>query len=176
MTPHSFFVLLRNRSGRRRSGVSPVIATTIVLAITIVLGLSLWSFANSGVSTATATYAQVVTEYGRFTSDRFVIANMDFDNPSANNVAFWIYNSGKLETTIGDVTLTCKDCSPAFAPIPTSLTQQNPDDVAKPLTMGSKSIKKFYFDTQTVLEAGKTYELTVISDTGASYTYIKRSD
>ena len=71
--------------------MSPVIATTIILAITITLGLSLWSFANSGVGAATATYSNVVAEYGEFTNDKFIITSVAFNNPSNQHVAIWVY-------------------------------------------------------------------------------------
>jgi len=163
------------KNARRRAGVSPVIATTIILAITITLGLALWSFANSAFGTANLEYAEVITEYSRFTSDRFVIANIDFNNPSADAIAFWIYNSGKFETTINSVIISCKDCTPgAFTPTPAGLVQDSPADISKPLTMGSKELKKFSFDTQTTIEPDKTYELTVISETGALQSYVKK--
>lgn len=169
--PFSFF----GKNKRVRYGVSPVIATTIILAITVVLGLSLWSFANAGVGSATLKYADVVTDYGKFTSDKFVIASIDFNNPTGNHISFWIYDSGKLPSTINNVILTCKDCSAAFSASPAGLVQDSPDDPLKPLTINSKTLKKFSFDSQTTLENAKTYELTVISDTGASQSFIKRS-
>jgi hypothetical protein len=160
---------------RSRSGVSPVIATTILLGITVALGLGLWSFANAGVGTATQQYAETVTDYGAFTSDRFVIASMDFDNPSADNVAFWVYNSGKFPTTINNVVITCRDCV-SFDADPIDLIQDTPYDVSNPLTMDTKTLKKFSFDSQDTIEADKTYDLTVVSETGASQVYVKRSD
>lgn len=155
-----------------------MIATTIILAITITLGLSLWGFANSGVGTATIKYSEAVEDYGETVRHhRFVIANVDFDNPASNHISFWIYNNGKVETTVSEnhVIVTCKDCS-SFSPDPTDLTQVNPDDVGKPLTVSPKTLKKFYFDAQTALEAGKTYELTIVSDSGLTQTYVKKSD
>lgn len=146
-----------------------------MLGITVTLGLALWSFANAGVGTATQQYAETVTDYGNFASDRFVIANIDFDNPNAGEVAFWIYNSGKFPTTINNVVLTCRDCSVAFDPDPTALTQVAPYGSIQ-LEMDTKTLKKFYFDTQTNIEALKTYELTVVTETGASQSYVKRSD
>jgi flagellin-like protein len=179
--PLPSFSLLFGRKRRGRSGVSPVIATTILLGITVTLGLALWSFANAGVGTATQQYAETVTDYGNFASDRFVIANIDFDNPSTGDVAFWIYNSGKFPTTINNVVLTCRDCSAAFDPDPTiisdTLTQVPPVyDDDNPLVMDTKTLKKFYFDTATNIEAQMTYDLTVVSETGASQSYVKRSD
>ena len=169
--PLSFFF----PKSRRRAGVSPVVATTIILAITVTIGLALWSFANSAFGTATREYGQVITEYSRFTSDRFVIANIDFNNPAADEMAFWVYNSGKFETTINSVVITCKDCS-SFDPDPINLTQVSPDDITKPLTMASKTLKKFTFETQSTIESDKTYELVIVSDTGATQSYTKRSN
>jgi flagellin-like protein len=176
-SPPSF--LFGKRSIKSRRGISPVIATTIILAITIALGLALWGFANSGVGTATTKYSEAVNEYGDIVRyHRFVIANVDFDNPAANEVAFWIYNNGKVNATISadHVILTCKDCTSSFNPSPSGLTQESPEDVSQPLTIFSKTLHKFYFDTNTTLESGKTYELTVVSDEGLTQTYVKKSD
>jgi len=172
------YVSSRKAGKRARSGVSPVIATTILIGITVVLGLALWSFANSGVGTATQEYAESVTDYGRFTSDRFVIANMDFDNPDANpdiNISFWIFNGGKTSTTINpDVILLTRNGCGNWAP--SGLTQQNPDDPLAPLSVGPDKLKKFSFDAGDNLSActGQTFELTVVSDTGATQTYVKK--
>ena len=142
-------------SGRKRSGVSPVIATTIILAVTVTLGLSLWGFANSSVGTATGTYAEVITNYGKYTSDRFVIANLAFNHPLPAQVTVWVYNSGDFATEIKEVTLTCKDCV-GFAPVTASVSQQIP----------AKSLQAISF-VSGVLTPGNTYQVHVLSNTGA---------
>jgi hypothetical protein len=164
---------------RKRAGISPIIATTIIIAITVVLGLALWAFANTGVGSATQTYSDKIIEYGDYTKDRFIIANMEFNNPSADQVAFWIFNSGENPTTINSVAfidrITCGDWNP------TGLTQVSPFDPLKPLTVNTKELKKFYFDVvdlnstpNTLIDcAGETFELTVVTDTGATQTDIK---
>jgi hypothetical protein len=152
-----------------------VIATTIILAITIALGLGLWGFANSGVGTATVQYSEAVNEYGEVVRNhRFVIANMDFNNPGSNKVAFWIYNNGKLDATIkaDNVFIICTiGCS--ATPSPASNLVSDGADPAN-LSVPSKSLKKFYFDT--TLESGmgtRVYELTVASEEGLVQTYVK---
>jgi flagellin-like protein len=173
-TPSPTSFIFRKGKCSSRRGISPVIATTIILAITITLGLALWGFANSGVGTATVQYSDAVTEYGEVVRNhRFVIANMDFDNPGPNQVAFWVYNSGKLDATINanNVLITCSDCATAPAS-PTNLLSGNPDPTD--LTVASKTLLKFHFDT--TLASGKTYELTVVSDEGLAQTYLKKSD
>jgi hypothetical protein len=175
----SFFI--SRKMNRRRSGVSPVISTTIILAITITLGLGLWSFANSGVSSATQTFSDSVTQYGKFTSDKFVIANMDFNNPSANRIAFWIFNSGKTQTTISSIALTCRSpCSPPVIQTGTlcqldaaNNCKLNPDG-SFDMKVDSKQLAKFGL-TLTTVENAMTYYLKLISDTGASQTFLKKS-
>jgi flagellin-like protein len=192
---------------RQRSGISPVIASTVLIGITVVLGLALWSFANSGVGTATKEYADTVTDYGKFASDKFVVANMDFNNPLSNRISVWIYNSGNLATdfcaysptnpsaydssnpnkcaTEPSIVIVCKDCA---APLvaPTDLWQHDPttglpmtwpmaDGTDVPnLSVSSNQLGKFSFD-MTSLESEKTYELKIISNTGASDIFLKKS-
>ena len=167
------YVSSRKAGKRARSGVSPVIATTILIGITVVLGLALWSFANSGVGTATQEYAESVTEYGRFTSDKFTIANMGFDNPADDDIAFWIFNSGKTPTTINNVVLVDRANCETWNQGP--VTSEPPGS----LSVNSKELKKFYFNSGGDLDTPacvgqQTFELTVVSDTGASQTYVKK--
>ena len=171
--------IFRNLARRKRSGVSPVIATTIILAITVALGLSLWGFANSAVGTATVQYSQAIDDYGEVVRNhRFIIANVDFNNPSANSVAFWVYNNGRMNATIGEnhMILTCSGCIQP-EPVPNGLTPDPFDPLdPNPFTLTPKTLKKFVFDSGTTLEPGKTYELTVVSDAGLAQTYVKKAE
>jgi hypothetical protein len=167
----SSFILGRIR--RNRTAVSPVIATTIILAITVTLGLMLWGFANSGVGSATTQYSQTVDKYGEFVGDRFVIANIDFDNPSPGSTSVWVFNSGKLPTTVSNLVLTCRDCG---AEVPSV-------ELIDPITIPSKQLVKITFDLTAPVAitgdndfGGKTYDLTVISDTGATQATTIKSD
>ena len=167
--PSLFFSIKSPRNMCSRHAVSPVIATTIILAITVVLGLSLWSFANSGVSTATQSYAEVVTEYGKFTADRFVIASAAFNHQSNGHVTVWIYNSGKSNTIVDTVLISCKDCV-SFTPI--QLTES--DLVFGSMTVTPKSLQEMEFDAIVTFTAGKTYEVQVISETGAYQAILQK--
>lgn len=151
---------------KTRAGVSPVIATTVILAITVSLGLALWSFANSGVSATTAQYADIITDYGKYASDRFVIVNVAFDHPSADSATVWVYNSGQLSTNISSILLTCKDCTTPFAAVSVDASQITP---ANP-QVASKSLQALSFSSGTLAD-GNTYEITVTSNTGAYQTH-----
>lgn len=157
---------------RKRSGVSPVIATTIILAITVVLGLSLWSFANAGVSAATQKYADVVTEYGKYVSDRFIVPTVTFDYPNPDDVTVWVYNSGSFDTEVQSVIITCKGtCDASFTPI--SLTADDLLPATADMVITSKDLEDLKFDASLAgasFTPGDTYQVQVISTTGAYQT------
>lgn len=169
---------------KSRRGVSPVIATTIILAITVTLGLSLWSFANSGVGTATQQYANVVTEYGKFTSDKFIVPTIAFDfpnPPNSNDLTVWVYNNGEKETTIQTINVSCKDCAdPVSTGLPVTLTANDllsgdPDE----MKVSSKYLEKLSFDASAagaVFTPGDTYKVQVISETGAYQTVFQKAE
>ncbi|MGH9876222.1 MAG: hypothetical protein ACRD5H_01165 [Nitrososphaerales archaeon] len=158
--------------------MSPVISTTIILAITVVLGLSLWSFANSGISAATQNYADVVTEYGKFTSDKFVVPSVAFDYPNPDDLTVWVYNGGKLSTEIQSIIVTCKGaCAGSFAPVQLTsadLLPATPDTI-----IDSKSLEQLQFDSSAqgaVFTPGDTYQVQVISQTGAYQTVYQKDE
>lgn len=96
----SFFSNKNSYSKRKREGVSPVIATTIILAITVTLGLALYSFVNSQSSVATQSFAQEATDYINYRNDRFVITSLSFQN---DGITAYIFNNGNIPVTINQV-------------------------------------------------------------------------
>jgi hypothetical protein len=178
---------------RRRSGVSPVIATTIILAITVTLGLALWSFANSGVGTATQDYAEVVTDYSKFTSDKFVVPSVAYDYAdgaaSANDLTVYVYNSGRFDTQILSVIVTCKDCPYVFNPTtlevdPADLPNDdlNPDGTTQANEsvdgiVPAKELRHLDFNASAKgadFQSGSTFVIQVISETGAYQTIFQK--
>lgn len=109
-TPPSFFTgkSTKNLRFRRRAGVSPVIATTMILAITIALGLALYSFSLSQTNTSTQSFAQEATDYINYRNDRFVVTNISFNTDkcgvgNSNCVTTYVFNNGNLPVTISGV-------------------------------------------------------------------------
>lgn len=171
-TPSLFFSSKNDMIMRRRRGVSPVIATTIIMAITVVLGLSLWSFANSGVNAATQSYADVVTEYGKYVSDRFIVPTVTFDYPNPDDVTVWVYNSGSFDTEVQSVIITCKGtCDASFTPV--SLTGIDLLPATPDMIILSKDLDNLRFDASAIgasFTPGDTYQVQVITTTGAYQT------
>ena len=101
------------RKGKKRAGVSPLIATTIILAITITMGMALYSFVNSQSNVATQSFAQEATDYINFRNDRFVITNISFKTGLCGNfsngtkvpncVSAYLFNSGEVPIAVNEV-------------------------------------------------------------------------
>ncbi len=150
--------------------MSPVIATTILLAVTVVLGLALWSYANSGVGSATKSYADVVTNYGRFTSDTFIVPTIAYDYPATGDLDVWVYNSGSFDTTIQSVIVSCKVCTVQISPE----TLDQSSLISGDMVVASKTLKELKFNTNTTFNVGDTYQVQVISTTQAYQTTFQK--
>jgi len=169
---------------RSRAGVSPVISTTIILAITVALGLSLWSSVASQANTSAESFTSAVTDYVNYVNERYVPVNMvlGHDDPKINAcsndskcVILWIYNysekgvkidqvrfgtSASDQTTVSDFDIRLPDGTISDNKILQlnklgSVTMQLSDDVmSHPFT-----------------HDGQMYYITVISSEGTSQVY-----
>lgn len=167
-----------NKSSSR--GVSPVIASVIILAITVVLGLSLWSFVNGQVSTSTQSFANEVTDYVNYVNDRFVMVNTAFNydtyndqtrcpgNPPSQCASVWIYNNGNVPVKINGV---------FFGSSSSSLTQINVwySSVQNSLQIAPKTMGVLSFNSGGAFAQGSTYYVKVVSVTGAYQTYYQKN-
>lgn len=185
MNSNPFFYLRRN--DRRRYGVSPVIASVIILGITVTLGLALWTFVNSEVGTSTEVFANEVTDYINYLNDRFIIVNMAFqyDDPDIDActddnlcVTVWIYNNGNLPVKINSV----------FFGNSSSVMQQpetwwSESDDERDLTIQKKQMGMLGFDVtglrdstggDLVLTTNQTYYIRVVSESGANNSFFQK--
>ena len=178
---------------KRHSGVSPVIATVIILAVTVTLGIALWSFVNSEVNTSTEVFANEVTDYINYLNDRFIIVNIAFSHdavaassPPDNFVSVWIYNNGNLPLEVNAV---------FFGPGSSSMKQvefwsgclatdcmntviDNPDEN---LEIPRKTMGVVSFDCAAVdppcspLTSDTTYYVKVLTESGANQSYFQKN-
>ncbi len=97
---------------RERLGISPVISSTILIAITVTLGLALWSFVISQANTSTQSFASATTDYVNYVNERYVIVAMalGYDEPNTDEctidsecVTIWIYNYSERDVRIDKV-------------------------------------------------------------------------
>jgi hypothetical protein len=119
--PPSFFENKRKnvtgkKLNRKRAGVSPLISTMIIIAITIVTGLALFAYTNSQAGAATEVFSQEATDFINYRNDRFVVANVGFKETGKCSVAptdycftAYVFNSGNLPVQITTVSASQDD-------------------------------------------------------------------
>jgi hypothetical protein len=91
---------------KKRAGVSPVIATTIILAITVSMGLGLYSYAGSQTNVATKSFSDEATDYINYKNDRFTITGLSFGTSGdSQRFTAYIFNNGDRTLRIGSATV-----------------------------------------------------------------------
>lgn len=177
MNSYPHFYYCRNK--KKHSGISPVIASVIILAITVTLGLALWSFVNSEVNVSTQTFASEVTDYINYLNDRFVIVNIAFgyDDIAANLcnndtrcVTVWIYNNGNLPVTVNSVFF--GQTSSTMLPASAWESSDGPQD----LQIQAKELRFLAFEHTADPVTDQTYYVRILSESGAQQTYFQNNE
>jgi len=88
---------------RVRKGVSPVVATVIIITVTLVVGFAVFAFVNSEAAVASGAFGQSTASYVNCLRERFVITNVAFNYPSSGQVRVWFYNNGAINTQIVEI-------------------------------------------------------------------------
>lgn len=93
---------MMNRS-KRAVGISDMPASIITLAITVLVGASVFSFVNAQSASSSQSYGQSVGTYIESIREKFVIVNAALNYPTSNKVTIWFYNYGDIDTKIVQV-------------------------------------------------------------------------
>ncbi len=83
-------------------GVSPVLASIIMITVTIAGGMTIWSYVNTTSSQVTEAYGQDVTSDINQINEDFVITYLEL-NTTSDTVSIWMYNNGQLDTEIKQI-------------------------------------------------------------------------
>lgn len=83
---------MRLRS-RRRLGVSEIVATLLTIAITIIAGAAVFSYANSQANVTERQYGTAVGTSVQALEERFTVVQMNF---TSTKVTIWLYNIGSI--------------------------------------------------------------------------------
>jgi len=184
-----------HRSNRKYRGVSPVIASVIILGITVVLGLALWTFVNGEVNTSTEVFANEVSDYVNFLNDRYVIVNIAFNHDSLDGdngdddsewVSVWIYNNGNLSVKVNSVFFGQGSSDMKLIDTWFGRGEFDGDIIDVPadgdyIEIPTKKMGVISFDCRTVdppcdpLVLDATYYVRIVSQSGATQTYFQKN-
>jgi len=92
---------------RSKRGISEAVSTIVLIAVSVVIGLVAWAWAQGSAVSSENNYNNVVFE-------KFSIAASKF--PSSTSVQLWIYDSGSTNATITALLLNSSQIA-GFTPI-----------------------------------------------------------
>ena len=87
---------------RIKKGVSPVIATIMIIGVTLVVGFATWGFASGAIGSLLQSQSETVSSDINNLRERFVIVNVNI-SLSRDKVTVWVYSNGRLSTEITDL-------------------------------------------------------------------------
>lgn len=168
----------RHRSQRKRAGITPVIATLMIIAVTIVAGGAVFFYVNSQAAIQEQRLGEANSSYLNFLNERFVTVNANF---SSNKVTIWFYNNGNLTTKIQQIWIwnTTRSLYVAYnssgvfsgsSSYPVSL-----ESPVLPISLPSGSTQKITLTLPGTLtfNAGRTYYIHAVAQYGNTYTYFQ---
>lgn len=80
-------------------GVSPVLASIIMISVTLAVGMTIWSYVNTTSASITESYGQDVTNDINNINEDFIITYFGL-NSTTDTISIWFYNNGQLDTEI----------------------------------------------------------------------------
>ena len=143
-----------------RKGVSPVIATVILIGVTLAVGFATWGFASGTIGAMLQSQGETVTSDISNLRERFVIANV---NISTSKVTVWVYNNGRIPTEILDLFVGQSS---------TSMVKVQVSDYvggSPPFGLDVGELIKITFNYNSV--SGSDLYVKVVGKFGNSYTY-----
>ena len=109
----------RFRRRQNRVAISEVIATIVLVAVTVTIGSVVWVWANSNAVNSENSYFNVTTE-------KFEIVTSTFSSTSGlapwSGITLYVFNSGAKSTTVAAILITYASSSCSGGPCSVSVT------------------------------------------------------
>ncbi|MCL5318286.1 MAG: hypothetical protein M1503_08530 [Thaumarchaeota archaeon] len=140
-----------------------MLASIIMISITLAGGMMVWSFVNTTSAQVTDAYGQTVSNDINGLNEDFIITNVSF-NPTNHTVTIWFYNNGAMATKIQQILIWSS-----------SNTTATSTQTALNLTKGSAG-SLGPLTISRINRIGETYYVEAIAQYGSTYTtYSKAS-
>jgi hypothetical protein len=153
----------------------------ILLAISVTMGLALWSYTNSNVNTSTLAFANTVTGYVNYLTDNFVPINVAFAYDTSTWQAckaplvagdcatVWLYNYGAKAVQINTVVMMKTTNAASISTF--DLSKNVPPVTIPANSLGNVTIP--YGKTTTFLHNGTSYTVQIITNNGMIQNYFQ---
>ena len=89
---------------RRRRAISELVASVLLIAITLITGFAVWGYVDGQAGTTEQAYGQSVGATANYLQEKFVVVSMDL-NSSSETTTVWLYNNGNVGLRLVQVRL-----------------------------------------------------------------------
>lgn len=140
-------------------GVSPVLASIIMITVTIAGGMVIWSYVNTTSASVTEAYGEDMNRNINSLNEDFVITYVGL-NATTDTISIWMYNNGQMDTEIKQILIWTLTNSTATS-INTSLT----------LTKGGIG----NITVTHTMQSGETYYVKAVAQYASTYTTYQKA-
>ncbi|MBI3023365.1 MAG: hypothetical protein HYY68_06510 [Thaumarchaeota archaeon] len=145
---------------RKRSGVSVIVATLLMIAITVSLGVLIFAFASGSLGTLSQSFTNLMTNSADRISEKFVVEQATFTTSGTQGADLYVRNVGTIPITLVSVYIVDQSSNTFVSQFTISTTVNVGTFVDIPNT------------TLTFTPSpGHTYSFTVASSRGNSVIY-----
>jgi hypothetical protein len=144
--------------------VSEIVSTLILVAVVVSLGVLVFTFASSGLSSLTGTFSRLMTSQGSSASEHLVVMQATFTFSGTTGADVYVRNAGNVASTVVSVYIVDQSTG--------TFVKQ----VAMSTAVNVGTVADIPHTTLTFAPShGHTYSFTVTSSLGNSVTFDARA-
>jgi len=159
-------------------GVSQILASLILITITLGVGFGLFGYVNSAVTTAERTYADALQTQSNQLLESFIIASANF---SSNELTIWFLNNGNINSSIIQIIIWNSTSSLFVTYNDTfvvkdliSYPASSYEDPVLPLFLRTEAVTTITLTLPTgTFNDGRVYNIKALGTHGNTYTYFQ---
>jgi len=161
-----------------KQGVSQILASLILITITLGVGAGLFSYVNGAVVTAERTYADTLQLQMNELQESFIVASANF---SSNELTIWFFNNGNINSSIIQIIIWNATSSLLVTYNDTFVVQggisyaaSSYEDPALPLFLRTEAVTTIKLTLPTgTFNDGRVYNIKALGTYGNTYTYFQ---
>ena len=152
---------------KRSRAVTPIVATILLIAVTLISGMAVFSYVNSEAGSSERALGTATASYLNSLNERFLIVNANF---SSNKVTIWFYNNGNLTTKIQQIIV--YNSTRSLYVVYSASLNTGYQSSGLPLTVATAGTAKITLTLPSQsFGSGRTYFIQATALYGNTYTY-----
>jgi flagellin-like protein len=159
---------------RRIRGITPVLATIIMLGVTLTVAFAAWAWARGATGSTENNFNNSTGQNINQLKERLAIPTVNFSSTLKNKVTVWLYNDGNITTNVVQVWVS----NSTYTWCAVSTSQSNPPPQCTTTTglpvnlpQGNLAASTFTASSTNQFNSGSLYTIKVLATYGNTFTY-----